>query len=71
MNLLTTNEAAVQLGLDPSLIRRYCREGRIEAQQVGRDWVIEQEALDTFAEIPRKVGKPPATQPSEPEPATD
>lgn len=42
MTFITTAEAARQLGLDPSLVRCYCRQGRIEAQRVGRDWLISQ-----------------------------
>jgi len=56
--LLTVTQAAAQLGLDPSLVRRYCRTGRIAAQQVGRAWVLTQEALDAFAATLRKVGRP-------------
>lgn len=59
--LLGIAEAAAQLGIDATLVRRYCRTGRIMAQQIGRAWVLTQEALDAFAAIPRRVGRP-ATQ---------
>lgn len=58
MKLYTSAEAARSLGVVPSLVRRYCRAGRIEAQHIGRVWVLTQEALDAFAATQRKVGRP-------------
>ena len=54
MDLLTTSEAAAYRGCSISLIRRWCREGRVAgAKRVGRDWAIPREALDSLP-----AGKP-------------
>lgn len=59
MKLLTATEAADHLNLRPAWVRRLCQQGRIQAQKVGRDWVIPESALDEFAKKSRKVGRPP------------
>lgn len=56
--LYSVEQVAEKAGITVSLIRRYCREGKIQAQKVGRDWVIAQDALDEFLKTPRKVGYP-------------
>ena len=56
--LLTTTQAADWLGITESLVRRYCRDGRLEAIKLGRDWFIVESDLEQFAAKPRKVGRP-------------
>ena len=56
--LLTTTQAADWLGVTESLVRRYCRDGRLEATKLGRDWFIVESDLEHFAQKPRKVGRP-------------
>lgn len=53
---LTLESAADRLGITPSLVRRYLREGRIRGQKFGRAWSIKPSALATFAKTPRKPG---------------
>ena len=55
-NLITTTEAATRLGITPGLVCRYCRSGRITAVKVGRDWLIDADALRTWK--PNPVGYP-------------
>jgi excisionase family DNA binding protein len=50
---MTTEEAAKYLGIDESMVRRYCRQEKISAIKVGRDWLIEKAALDSFEPQPR------------------
>lgn len=57
-DLFTSDEAAEYLGLDRSLIARYCRQGRLAGRKAGRDWVITKSALDAFKKIPREPGNP-------------
>jgi len=57
MNLLSIPEAAERLGLSPSLVRRYCRQGRL-GQRVGGRWVISEIELVRFDKEPRPVGYP-------------
>lgn len=49
----TTEEAGEYLGMDPSMIRRYCRQDKIKAKKIGRDWLIEKAELDRFEPQPR------------------
>ena len=38
--LLTTQEAALRLGLSPRSVRLYCRRGDLPAQLLGGQWLI-------------------------------
>ena len=54
--MLTTAEAAKELGVSPMRIRSLIYEGRLEAKKHGRDWLIEPEALEAVRV--RKWGRP-------------
>ncbi len=56
--LLTISEAAERLGLSFAMVRRYCADGKIPAQKVGRDWAIRRRDVESFAAIPRRSGRP-------------
>ena len=55
---MTTQEAAARIGIDDSLVRRYCRDGRIEATKHGHGWWITATALRKFRRRPRLRGNP-------------
>lgn len=55
--LLTADEVAKLLHVNASLIRRYCRQGRLGQYLYGR-WLISPDELEAFKKIPRKVGNP-------------
>ncbi|MDQ3129264.1 MAG: helix-turn-helix domain-containing protein, partial [Acidobacteriota bacterium] len=57
MELLTTNEAAKRLHVTPIRVRQMIREGKIEAKQVGRDYVIEESSLASVKTY-GKAGRP-------------
>ena len=57
MELLTTSEAAKILRVTPIRVRQLIREGKIEAKQVGRDYVIEESSLETVKTY-GKAGRP-------------
>jgi excisionase family DNA binding protein len=38
---MSTNEAAARLGVTSDAVRRACREGRIPARKLGREWLVE------------------------------
>ena len=59
-NLITTHDAAHRLGITPGLVCRYCRDGRIAAVKVGRDWLIDGDRLHEFKANP--VGYPAGRQ---------
>jgi excisionase family DNA binding protein len=55
---LSTAEAAEIIGLGPEMVRRYCVEGRLESERVGRCWKIPLSAARRFARKPRVPGWP-------------
>jgi len=57
MDLLTTNEAAKILRVTPIRIRQMIREGKIEARQIGRDYVIAESSLESVKTY-GKAGRP-------------
>ncbi len=56
--LLTIAEAAERLGLSVTMVRRYCADGKIPAQKIGRDWAILWRDVEHFAATPRHSGRP-------------
>ena len=55
----TTKEAAPRLGVQTTgAVRQFILEGRLKAEKRGRDWWIEEEEIERFILLPRKVGKP-------------
>lgn len=56
--LLTVAEAAQRLGLSIAMVRRYCAEGKLAGQKIGRDWAIRQHDVEIFAAKPRHSGRP-------------
>lgn len=63
--MLTTKEAAQRLGLETTgAVRQLILAGRLEAKKVGRDWLIEEDAIKAFEETRRPVGRPKKTEQS-------
>jgi excisionase family DNA binding protein len=56
--LLTVSEAAERLGLSIAMVRRYCALGKLQAQKMGRDWMIRRRDIERFAAAPRRNGRP-------------
>lgn len=54
--LLTTTQAATRLGITPRRVRVLITTGRLTAQRIGRDWLIDERHLADVAE--RKPGYP-------------
>ena len=59
MKLLTTKEAATLLGVTDRRVRAMIGAGQLPAHQLGRDYAIEEKALEAVAKIERKPGRPP------------
>lgn len=55
---LTVPEVAARLGVDPSLVRVWCRNGRLEATKHGRDWLVEESEFRHFEATRRGRGRP-------------
>ncbi len=60
MKLLSTSEAADKLKVSVQRVHQFIAEGRLPAQKVGRDYVIDGNDLRLVAE--RKTGRPPDTK---------
>jgi len=58
MRYLSTTQAAAQLHVDPSRVRRLCQAGRIKTTRVGKTYAIAERELVRFAAIPRRPGRP-------------
>lgn len=56
--LLTISETAHRLGLSIAMVRRYCADGKLPAQKIGRDWAVLQRDVEQFAATPRQIGRP-------------
>jgi excisionase family DNA binding protein len=56
--LLTISETAERLGLSIAMVRRYCADGKLPAQKIGRDWAILRRDVEHFAATPRHSGRP-------------
>jgi len=61
--LITTSEAAERLGLTVRAIQKMIEAGRLAAQKVGRDYLIDPNALGN---IPKQAsGRPPKAKPEQ------
>lgn len=58
--LLTTSEAAAELGLSRRQVQTLIGQQRLPAQRVGRDWLIRASDLRLVRERPK--GRPPGTK---------
>lgn len=56
--LFNASEAAEYLGVSDSLVRRFCRLGRLRAARFGSNWAIEKTELDRFKKLKRPTGNP-------------
>ncbi len=54
--ILTTKQAAKELGVNDSRVRQLILAGRLPATKFGRDWMIKEKDLAKVAD--RKVGNP-------------
>ncbi len=61
MKLLTTKDAAEKLGVSARRIRALITGGKLKAHQLGREYAIEESALNTV-QIYGKSGRPPKEQ---------
>jgi excisionase family DNA binding protein len=62
MKILGTPEAAERLGITVARVQHLIWAGRLPAQKLGRDYVIQEDDLKLVAD--RKTGRPPGKQPA-------
>lgn len=53
--LFTVGEVATALGVTPQTLRGYINQGRIEAQRIGRAFLIPEDSLRSFLGLPAKT----------------
>jgi len=53
--LLTTEQVAHRLSVDPSTVRRWIEDGRLPAVKPGREWRIDPGDLDQLLTVSRAV----------------
>jgi excisionase family DNA binding protein len=53
---LTTAEAAKRSDLSPIYLAQLARQGKLEGFQLGREWFIYADSLESFLAKPRKSG---------------
>ncbi len=58
MRLLNTTQAAERLGISVRRVRALIEDGTLNAHQIGREYAIEESALDAVT-VYRKPGRPP------------
>jgi excisionase family DNA binding protein len=56
MKILNTKQAAKILGINASRVRQLILSGRLPAQKLGRDWIIQEKDLKKVSH--RKPGRP-------------
>lgn len=56
--LLTVKDVAEKLGVSIPRVHQLIQDGRLEANKVGRDWIISSDAL-TDTVLDRPTGRPP------------
>lgn len=56
----TVAEAAGLLNVTERRVRQFIEEGQLPARKFGRDWMIEDADLETFASKERRTGRPPS-----------
>ena len=52
----TTREAAAFLGVTRRRVQQLVKRGQLKARKVGRDWLIDDDALRRY--VPQPVGRP-------------
>ena len=55
--MLTTHEAAAELGIQPGSVKRLCQRGILQAEKRGRDWFISREDVERYKVERRKPGR--------------
>jgi excisionase family DNA binding protein len=54
---ITTKEAAELTSYNATHVRWLIREGRIEGRKFGRDWMVQRQSLEEYAEEMKKLGR--------------
>ena len=63
MKVYSETTAAQRLGVTPSRVALWCRDGRLPAPKRGAEWIITERDLDAFERRPRGPGRPRTADP--------
>jgi excisionase family DNA binding protein len=62
MKMLTTSEVAERLGVTVQRVHQFIKDGRLPAQKMGRDYIINEDDLKRLGD--RQTGRPPSKKPA-------
>ncbi len=51
--VISAEEAGAILGVGSERAKQFCREGRLAAKRIGRDWIVSRRAAEDLAKIDR------------------
>jgi excisionase family DNA binding protein len=56
--ILTTQQAADRIRVEPDTIRKAIQRGKLQARKIGRDWLVEDTEVDAYKARKQKGGRP-------------
>jgi len=56
---LTAKQVAQELGVSMSFVARLCRNGKLKARKLGRDWFIDPASVEAYKNAPKDKGGRP------------
>jgi excisionase family DNA binding protein len=56
--MLTTKQAATELGIQPGSVKKLCQRGILKAERIGRDWLISRDEIERYKAERKPVGRP-------------
>lgn len=56
--MVTTKKAGARLGISPRSVTLLCRRGTIQAQKLGRDWLIPETEVERYLVERRPAHRP-------------
>lgn len=60
--MMTTTQAATELGIQPGSVKKLCQRGILKAERIGRDWLISQKEVERYKVERRSAGRPHGTR---------
>jgi excisionase family DNA binding protein len=56
--MLTTKQAATELGIQPGSVKKLCQRHILKAERIGRDWLIDEAEVERYKVERRNAGRP-------------
>lgn len=56
--MLTTKQAATELGIQPGSVKKLCQREILKAERIGRDWLISPDEVERYKVERRSAGRP-------------